>query len=42
MLSQIILENAFEMSNKLNKVVLKCLNSPISRDEGLNWLKILK
>ena len=36
MLSQIILWNTFEMSNKLNKIWLKWLNPRISKDEGLN------
>ena len=30
------------MSNKLNKILLKGLNSCISKDEGLNWYKISK
>jgi len=42
MLSQIILWNVLEMSNKLNKILLKGLNSCISKDEGLNWYKISK
>jgi len=33
MLSQILLSNAFEMSNKPNKIWLKRLNSHISKDE---------
>jgi len=41
-LSQILLWNAFEMSNKLNKIWLKWLNSCISKDEELNWSNILK
>jgi len=42
MLSQILLWNALEMSNKLNKIWLKTLNLRISKDEGLNWSKISK
>jgi len=30
------------MSNKLNKIWLKGLNLRISKDEGLNWSKVLK
>jgi len=40
MLSQILLWNALEMSNKLNKIWLKGLR--ISEDEELNWLKVSK
>ena len=42
MLSQILLWNAFKMSNKLNKIWVKGLNSRISKDEWLNWSKISK
>ena len=42
MLSQILLWNTLEMSNKLNKIWLKRLNSCISKDEGLNWFEVLK
>jgi len=42
MLSQIPLWNAFEMSNKLDKIWLKGLNSRISKNERLNWSKVLK
>jgi len=42
MLSQILLWNALEMSNKLNKIWLKGLNLRISKDEGLNWSKVSK
>jgi len=42
MLSQILLWNLLEMSNKLNKIWLKELNLCTSKDEGLNWFKILK
>jgi len=42
MLSQILLWNTLEMSNKLNKYLLKGLNSRISKDEGLNWSKVSK
>jgi len=41
-LSQILLWNAFEMSNKPNKIWLKGLNPHILKDEGLNWSKISK
>ena len=42
MLSQILLWNALKMSNKLNKIWLKGLNSRISKDGGLNWSKVSK
>jgi len=42
MLIQILLWNALEMSNKLNKIWLKGLNPRISKDEKLNWSKFLK
>ena len=42
MLSQILLWNMLEMSNKLHKIWLKWLNLRISKDEELNWSKILK
>jgi len=42
MLSQILLWNMLEMSNKLNKIWLKKLNSHISKDEELNWSKFSK
>jgi len=42
MLSKILLWNALEMSNKLNKIWLKGLNPRISKDEGLNWSKVSK
>jgi len=42
MLSQILVRNALEMPNKLKKNWLKRLNLRISKDEGLNWFKILK
>ena len=42
MLSQILLWNTFEMSNKLNKIWLKGLNPRISKDGGLNWFKVSK
>ena len=42
MLSQILLWNALEMSNKLNKIWLKGLNLRISKNEGLNWSKFSK
>jgi len=42
MLSQIKLRNAFEISNKLNKILLKGLNSRISKNERLNWSKVSK
>jgi len=42
MLSQILLWNAFEMSNKHNKIWLKWLNSRVSKDERLNWSKVSK
>ena len=42
MLSEILLWNALEMSNKFNKIWLKWLNSRISKDEELNWFKILR
>jgi len=35
-LNQILLWNALEMSNKLNKIWLKGLNSCVSKDEWLN------
>jgi len=34
--------NAYEISNKSNKIWLKVLNPHISMDEGLNWCKISK
>jgi len=34
--------NAFEISNKLNKIGFKGLNSRISKVKGLNWIKISK
>jgi len=34
--------NAFETSNKSNKIWLKLLNPRISKDEGLNWSKVSK
>jgi len=30
------------MSNKLNKIWYERLNLRISKDEGLNWYKVLK
>ena len=42
MLSQILLWNAFEMSNKRNKIWLKKLNPHISRNKLLNWFKVSK
>ena len=42
MLSQILLWNTLKISNKLNKIWLKRLNPRISKDEGLNWSKVLK
>ena len=42
MLSQILLWNVLEMSNKFNKIWLKRLNSRISKDEELNCFKISK
>jgi len=42
MLSQILLWNALEMSNKLNKIWLKWLNPRILKYERLNWSKISK
>jgi len=42
MLSQILLWNVLEISNKLNKIWLKGLNPRISKDEGLNWSKVSK
>jgi len=42
MLSQKLLWNVLEMSNKLNKIWLKGLNLCISRNEGINWFKVLK
>jgi len=42
MLSQILLWNALEMSNKLKKIWLKWLNLRISKDKRLNWSKVLK
>jgi len=33
---------AYERSNKSNKIWLKGLNSRISKDERLNWSKVLK
>ena len=42
MLSQILLWNVLEMSNKFNKIWLKRLNPCISKDEKLNWSKVLK
>jgi len=42
MLSQIVLWNALEMSNKFNKIWLKWLNPRISKDKGLNWSKVSK
>jgi len=42
MLSQILLWDAFEMSNKLNKIWLKRLNLRILKYERLNWCKVLK
>jgi len=40
MLGQILLWKTFEMSNKLNKIWLKGLNSRISEDEWLNCFKV--
>jgi len=34
--------DAYETSNKYNKIWLKKLNSRISKDKRLNWSKILK
>jgi len=34
--------NAYETSNKPNKIWLKELNSHISNDEWLNWSKVSK
>jgi len=42
MLSQILLWNALEMSNKLNKIWLKWLNPGLLKDEWLNWFKVSK
>jgi len=42
MLSQILLWNVLEMSNELNKIWLRRLNLRISKDERLNWFKVLK
>ena len=42
MLSEILLWNVLEMSNKLNKSWLKGLNSRISKDKWLNWSKVSK
>jgi len=42
MLSQILLWNAFEMLNKLNKIWLTRINLRISKYEGLNWYKVSK
>jgi len=42
MLSQILLWNVLEMSNKLNKIWLKGLNPHISKDERLNWSEVWK
>ena len=42
MLSQILLWNMLEMSNKLNKIWLKWLNPCTSKDERLNWSKVSK
>ena len=39
---QCYLRNSFEMSNKLNKIWLKGLNSRISKDGRLNWFKVSK
>ena len=39
MLSQILLSNALEISNKFNKIWLKWLNLCILKDERLNYLK---
>ena len=36
------LRNTFEMSNKLKKIMLKGLNSHISKDRKLNWSKVSK
>jgi len=42
-LSQILLWNAFEMSNKLNKIWLKGLTkSTYFENEWLNWFKVSK
>jgi len=41
-LSQILLWNTLEMSNKLNKNWIKWLNSRILIDKWLNWSKFLK
>jgi len=41
-LSQILLWNTIEMSNKINKIWLKWLNPRISKDERLNWTKVSK
>ena len=38
----ILLWNAFEISKKLNKIWLKGLNTRISKDEWVNWSKVLK
>jgi len=40
MLSQILLWNTLEMSNKLNKIELKGLNPRILKDKELNWSKV--
>ena len=42
MLSQILLWNTLKISNKLNKIWLKWLNSRILKDKILNWSKILR
>jgi len=38
-ISQIQPWNAFETSNKLNKIWIKRLNLRVSKDELLNWFK---
>ena len=42
MLSQILLWNVLEMSNKLNKIWLKWLKSRILKNKWLNWSKVSK
>jgi len=41
-ITQIQSWNAYEISNKPNKIWLKVLNPHILKDEGLNWSKISK
>ena len=42
MLTQILLENAFKMSNKPNKIWHERLNPRIFKYEWLNWYKVSK